>query len=55
MISQDSGLQTAHLRDMGMLRQAVQGGILYNAVNASIKKDEKSNKAWLIRVITVSS
>lgn len=45
----------AHPLDIGMLRQAVHGGILYTAVNASIKKDEKSNKAWLIRVITVSS
>ena len=29
----------------GMSRQAVHGGILYTAVDASIKKDEKSNKA----------
>ena len=43
------------LLDMGVVRQAVHGGIMYTAVNASIKKDEKSNKAWRIRVITVSS
>ena len=35
----------SHPLDMGMLGRAVHGGIMYTAVNASIKKDEKSNKA----------
>ena len=35
----------SHPLDIGMLGRVVHGGIMYTAVNASIKKDEKSNKA----------